>query len=230
MGPAAAPGRGKEPRRGGGVALAWQAEAEGKDMEWLATHSAGLNVAMNGAMLLVWMAYLHLFLTSFRRANRAVIHIARATDTDGEARCLVTNMGSDTVYILGIKVDVHHGEERSATLVTDRVDEKDPLGGEMHHRTNQGPLCGGEVLDIGAFHRICARATGADPEEGTAPGESVEITVIVAAHQAKRLMGGYKRFDITEEEGVVTYRSEDVLTRQITSPFRRRDLRRELAA
>jgi hypothetical protein len=199
-------------------------------MEWMHAHSAALNVVLNGAMLLVWMAYLHLFLTSFMRSNRAVIHIARATDTSGEARCLVTNMGSDMVYILGIKVEVVDGEDRKVALVADRVHEEDPLGGETRHRTNQGPLRGGEVLDIGAFARICARATGAGPEDTGPAGDSVEITVIVAAHQAKRLMGGYKKFQIHDEEGTVTFRSEDVLTRQITSGRRRRNLKRELAA
>ncbi len=196
-------------------------------IDWLQDHSGGLNVVLNGAMLLVWLAYLHLFLTSFRRANRAVVHIASATDTDGEARCLVTNMGSDMVYILGIKVDVRAGEERFATLVTDRVHEDDPLGGEMRDRTNQGPLSGGEVLDIGAFRRICERAM--EDAAGRVP-DSVEITVIVAAQQAKRLMGGYKRFEVREEGGTVSYRSEDVLTRQITSARRRRDLEQELIA
>lgn len=196
-------------------------------IDWLQDHSGGLNVVLNGAMLLVWLAYLHLFLTSFRRANRAVVHIARAVDTDGEARCLVTNMGSDMVYILGIKVDVRAGEERFATLVTDRVHEDDPLGGEMRDRTNQGPLCGGEVLDIGAFRRICERAM----EDAAAPvPDSVEITVIVAAQQAKRLMGGYKRFEVRDEGGTIGYRSEDVLTRQITSARRRRHLEQELTA
>lgn len=196
-------------------------------IDWMQEHSGALNVTLNAAMLMVWLAYLHLFLTSFRRSNRAVIHIARATDTDGEARCLVTNMGSDMVYILGIKIDVHAGDKRFATLVTDRVHEDDPLGGQMRDRTNQGPLNGGEVLDIGSFRRICARAIeGEDASEA----DAVEITVIVAAQQAKRLMGGYKRFDIQRANGSVSYHSEGVLTRQITSASRRRDLERELSA
>lgn len=196
-------------------------------IDWLQEYSGALNLVLNGAMLLVWLAYLHLFLTSFRRANRAVVHIARATDTNGEARCLVTNMGSDMVYILGIKVEVRAGEDRHTALVTDRVHEDDPLGGQMRDRTNQGPLSGGEVLDIGAFHRICQRAM--EGTDGAEP-ESVEITVIVAAQQAQRLMGGHKRFDVRREGETVSYRSDDVLTRQITSARRRNELMQELAA
>ncbi|KUF11690.1 hypothetical protein [Pseudoponticoccus marisrubri] len=198
---------------------------------WMQENAAVLGVVLNAAMLLVWMAYLQLIFASFRKANRAVIHIASAVEQESDARCLVTNMGSDTVYLLGIKVDLRRDGNTLTTVVSDRVDDEAPLGGDLRARTNQGPLEGGEVLDIGSFRKICERAARqADETFEPKDGDSVEITVVVAAQQAHRLMGGYKRFEIMQEGEQLRFRSNDVLTRQIGSAMRRRSLARAIAA
>ncbi|AUC55207.1 hypothetical protein CDO87_19465 [Sagittula sp. P11] len=197
---------------------------------WILDNAAALSVALNTAMLLVWLAYLQLFLTSIRRSNRAVIHIDMAAGQNEDARCIVTNMGADTVYILGVKVDLDCDGDAREALVTDVLEEDGPLGGDFRERTNQGPLAGGEAMDIGSFHNIVDRAAmrmGEDISLTTC--HSVEITVVVAAQQAHRLLGGHKRYDITRENGALRFRSEDILTRQITSGRRRRQLARDIA-
>ena len=116
--------------------------------DWITQNSGALSAVLNAAMLVVWIAYLQLFFVSFRRSNRTVIHIGMAGERNGDARCLVTNMGSDTAYVLAVKIDLDFGEETRSALVTDRIEDDDPLGGDFREKTNQGPLGGGEVLDI----------------------------------------------------------------------------------
>jgi hypothetical protein len=199
-------------------------------LTWLSQNAALLNVVVNAAMLFVWVAYLQLFLVSFRRANRAVMHIDMAAQQDEDARCLVANMGSDAVYVIAVKVDLQSGEHAREALVTDRLEDDGPLGGNFREKTNQGPLKAGEVLDIGSFDNIVTRAArrmGADLRPETC--NAVEITVVVAAQQAHRLMGGYKRFEIARgDDGRLRFNSPDVLTRQITTRRRRRQLIREI--
>ncbi|MFW2541819.1 hypothetical protein ACN2XU_04185 [Primorskyibacter sp. 2E107] len=196
-------------------------------LTWLQTHAAALNVVVGGVTLAVWIAYLHLFFVSFRRARRAVIHIGMAAQQGEEARCLVTNMGADTVYILAIKVDLLCGDETFSALVTDRIEEDVVLGGNFRDKTNQGPLAGGEVVDIGSFRNILCRISqqkDAVPDFETC--DAMEVTVVVAAQQADVLMGGSKRYDITRFGHGIQFHPTDVLTRQITSRSRRRALHR----
>ncbi|NVK60098.1 MAG: hypothetical protein HWE37_08515, partial [Rhodobacteraceae bacterium] len=60
--------------------------------DWIGSNAPALNVGLNAAMLLIWLAYLQLFFVSFRRSNRTVIHIGMASESGEDARCLVTNM------------------------------------------------------------------------------------------------------------------------------------------
>lgn len=199
-------------------------------LQWIQANSAVLSVAMNAAMLLVWIIYLQVFHNSYRRSNRAVIHIDMAAGRGEDARCIVANMGADTVFILGVKVDLDCDGGRREALVADRLEADAPLGGDFRERSSKGPLCGGEALDIGSFTNIVDRATRQMPGEVTASAcRSVEITVVVAAQQAHRLMGGHKRFDVTHGDGEVRFSSSDVLTRQISGWWRRRQLTRQIA-
>ncbi|WP_420325435.1 hypothetical protein [Mameliella sp.] len=196
---------------------------------WLASNSAMVNVVLNSAMLVVWITYLQLIYVSFRRSTRAVIHIDMAAGADQQARCIVTNMGADTVYILGIKVDLScEGGYREA-LVTDHLEQENALGGDFRERTAKGPLAGGEAVDLGTFANILKRAAQQKGESITAETcHSIEITVVVAAQQAHRLMGGYKRFDVLREGDSLRFRSPDVLTRQVTGWLRRKRLLNEI--
>ncbi len=198
-------------------------------MDWVQNNAAGLNVLLNVAMLLVWGAYLQLIWMSFQRANRAVLHISRAAEDGRDARCIVSNMGSDAVYILAMQVRLTCGNRQMAASVTDKV-ERTPVDSEdFRDQTLQGPLAGGEAVDVGSFRTIIQRAehklgAGVELEDCS----EVEVSVIVAAQQAHKLMGGYKRYRIEGEAGALSFHSEDILTRQIRSRRHRRELEREI--
>ncbi|MFZ5963817.1 hypothetical protein ACOXXX_12755 [Thalassococcus sp. BH17M4-6] len=200
-------------------------------MDWMQENAEQITLWANIAMVMIWLVYLQLMYMGIRRANRAVIHIDKAASEDEDARCLVANMGSDTVYVLAVKVDLDCANGVHEALVTDRMEKDGPLGGDFREGSSKGPLRGGEVVDIGSFGAIVERAArqmDADIRVDTCRG--IEITVVVAAQQAHKLLGGYKRFEVEGAEGgPLTVRSDDVLTRQISGWKRRRQLRREIA-
>ncbi|WP_335946376.1 MULTISPECIES: hypothetical protein [Salipiger] len=200
--------------------------------DWITQNSGALSAVLNAAMLVVWIAYLQLFFVSFRRSNRTVIHIGLAAARDGDGRCLVTNMGSDTAYVLAVKIDLDFGEESRSAMVTDRVEDDDPLGGDFREKTNEGPLGGGEALDIGSLRRIVQRAAHRTGEElSLEQCRAVTLTVMVASQQAHRMSGGYKRYEIERgDDGEMRFRPSDVLTRQIRGRSQRRELRDMLNA
>ncbi|MBN9888071.1 hypothetical protein [Salipiger abyssi] len=193
--------------------------------DWIGTQAPALNAVLNALMLVIWLAYLQLFFTSFRRANRTVVHIGMASENGEDARCLVTNMGSDVAYILAVLIELDFGDERRSATVTDRVEDDDPVGGDFRDKTNQGPLRGGEAIDIGSLRRIVKRAAHQMDEDMSLDRcEAVDITVVVAAQQAHKLSGGRKRYEISREAGRMRFRPSSVLTAQVGSRRQQREL------
>ena len=159
--------------------------------QWMQDNAQVLSVLLNGTMLAVWVAYLQVVTVSFLRANRAVVHISSAAEDGEDARCIVSNMGSDAVYVLAVQVGLRCGGRQLNAMVTDKVERRPVDAEDYRDRTLQGPLAGGEAMDVGSFRTLCQRA-----EKRLGEGLSldtcseVEITVIVAAQQAHKLMGG----------------------------------------
>ncbi|EAR49955.1 cardiolipin synthetase [Oceanicola granulosus HTCC2516] len=197
--------------------------------EWLQQNTAVFGALMNALMVFIWIFYLQLFLVGFLRQRRSVIHISRGAAKDEKARCIVTNMGSEPVYLVAVVVDLEAEGKRHRAVVTDRDEIPEEDADNPLQRTNEGPLASGEALDVGSFWELAQRAgrrLGAEFDLGEAT--AMVVTAVVASNQATRLQGGYKRFDIRHEDGWASFTPSRVLTRQITSPWRRRGLMKVL--
>lgn len=192
---------------------------------WAQQHVGLINATMNGLMVLIWLVYLHIFLVSYLRQNRAVIHVDRGSARDERGRCVVTNMGSETIYLLGIVVDLVSEDTRERCAVTER--DEIELGDQETSlkRTNQGPLPPGEERDVGSFEDLAARAsrrTGRTIDVTTY--YSIVVTVVAASDQARHLVAAYKRFDVTRDGGGTRFVPGRILTRQIRSRWHQRRL------
>ncbi|MFP4520260.1 MAG: hypothetical protein ACLFQ5_12495 [Oceanicaulis sp.] len=185
---------------------------------WITEHSGALTVFANWVMAGIWLACLQIVLASFQRSDRAVVQVGMADDGEGDARCIVSNMGSDTVHVIAVLVDLER--ETFTAMVTDRKKREPSEAGDFRDRTNQGPLGGGEAADIGAL-RSLARREEVTLEECSA----VTVTGAMAAQQAQKLHGGFKRLAIKRgEDGDLCFSSPDLLTRQIKKRKRRNRL------
>ena len=182
---------------------------------WIRNNTDIIDAGLNGAMVLIWFVYLQIFFVIFRRANRSMIHIGMLATEDEDARCLVTNMGSDAVYLVAVVIDLECGDATYQTLVTDRIEVAKDQVSSLRQRSNQGPLKAGEAIDIGSFRDLTERAAlklgrGIDASSCAA----ITITAAVATHQDLRVKGGYKRFDIDNGSKGSTFSSPDLHTRQ----------------
>ena len=63
--------------------------------EWISDNSETVNAVSSVAMLLVWIAYLQVFLISYRRQVRPKIVINRAAGSALNASCFVGNISSE---------------------------------------------------------------------------------------------------------------------------------------
>ncbi|MCQ0988421.1 hypothetical protein [Jiella marina] len=123
--------------------------------EWISENSQILNTAANFLMLAIWAVYLQLLWSSFRRERRPRLLITRGIRSDMDARCLVTNMSRDTVFIRSIIVRLETAQGELRFPVTELEDIQSSGGAkDIKQQTRQGPLESGAMRDIGSFSAI----------------------------------------------------------------------------
>ncbi|NDV49309.1 hypothetical protein [Salipiger sp. PrR003] len=190
---------------------------------WIQQNADGANVLLNGLMVLVWVIYLQLLLVSFARQRRSVLHLDLGVATDENARCILTNMGSEPIYIAAIVVELCYSSATHSFIVTDRKEMPVEEANRPLERTTKGPLGSGEALDIGSFNDLADRTRGSDAEANILDDlVSVAVTAIAASNQAQKLVGAYKRFNISRSEQIRRFRADSVTTRQLRGPLNRR--------
>ncbi len=75
-------------------------------IQFLTDHVDLVNAALNLTMVVIWIAYLQIFLVSHLRQSRSVIHIDLGLADGSLSRCLVTNLSSGAIYVQGIAADL----------------------------------------------------------------------------------------------------------------------------
>ena len=75
-------------------------------IEWMSNHAQLLGVAVSAVTAVIWVIYLQLLVSSMRRQRRTNVEITRAGEPGEDAKCLVSNMGAEPVYIKSVIVDV----------------------------------------------------------------------------------------------------------------------------
>lgn len=184
--------------------------------EFLVEHVDIVNAALNAMMVLIWTAYLQVFLINHLRQSRSVIHIDIGAAKGARSRCLVTNLSTNPIYVHGLVADLVHDGNTARTIVTERneiteEDEHDPLA-----RTNRGTLCPGQTVDIGSLSDLVSRARISLGDDWSADRiDSVTITVVAIPGRSDRIVGASKTFNAENRAGQVKFMSCEILTRQL---------------
>ena len=185
-------------------------------VEFLRQNSELLQVGLNALMLVVWAIYLHLLLMNFMRQRQSVILITRGASRGPSARCFVTNMGSEPIYLLAAFVFL---ESESSTYFAPVTEGSDIYREELNNpsrATNQGPLQSGEARDIGDFSTLERRARE-QVSDDTVPEDASRFTIVVvaASGHAARLVGAYQRYTVTASGDERVYEPRHIVARQI---------------
>ena len=164
-------------------------------MAWISEHISELHVLVAVLNAAIWLFYLHLFLSSFRRQQETVILIHRGASDDDRARCIVSNMGSEPIYILSVIAELTIGGDVREARVTDREELDSESFEDPVRRISQGPLKSGDYLDVGSFHDLAWRtlqrvAPHSTPEEV----DRLRVTVVAASSHASALVGATRDF------------------------------------
>lgn len=199
-------------------------------IDWISENSDVLSLLVSAGMLAVWLTYLHVFLVSYKRQTRSKIVINRGAGVDLDARCLISNMSSDAIYVESIVASVEAQKSERNCAVTDIEGGGDGQAAtDPKKLTHQGPLGPGEYMDIGSYRELIARVVDGRGcletvlEETTGPIVA-QIQVVADYASEDLLVGARRRFDLEVQERRWLLKPQDGGTEQIRSHRERRSL------
>lgn len=203
---------------------------------WVTEHSEPLNLAVNLAMLCVWILYFQLLLQSFRRQKRSNILINRGAGNDPDSRCIISNMSTSPLYVQAILIEIRCGSKTWQTTISDteKLGEGESASKSME-RTGQGPLREGEFMDAGSFAYLVRTAVGrgrlgSDTPQDIGEIDFIKITVAAVYTAVDRLVGACRTFRVTKHGDGFLIIPEGALAKQLTSRSARHRLLQEVTA
>lgn len=198
-------------------------------MSWISEHSGAIQALFSGLTALIWVVYLHALLTNYARQRRPEILITYGAGRGLEARCFVTNLGLEPIYLMDAILEVATDDGICRASVSDREEGGETLA-DPAQATNQGPLGSGGYRNIGTFKSLLERARQQDPGlPKVGDARSIAVTIIAATAARSSLSGAERKFVLTHGAGNGTrLNAASLTTRQIRSARDRRKLRREL--
>lgn len=176
--------------------------------------------------------YLQIFVGNYLRQRRPKLLIAMGAGFDLDARCLISNMSEDAIYVSNVVARLRsggHSWDGTVTEVRELPDEasaRDPW-----QRTNQGPLGRGEWMDAGSFRDLLARVApeGTDARRlARGEGATLELTVIAIYASEDLPVAARRRFALRADGDGVRLEPAEVDTEQLRSRPQRRRLRDEI--
>lgn len=201
----------------------------GAKVQWIGEHREIITALTSIGTLLVWVAYLQIFVNSYRRQLRATLLITRGAGDGLEARCFLSNMSSGAVHVASVLVTLHTPSRTIVRPVTDIRNAQGEITEEGGRWTRQGPLGSGERRDLGSFGSLVRQVLSQTSAAGELPEVSVgKITIqVIGIYGSEDLPVGARRaFVLRHENGRWQVAGEELDTRQVRS---RRDRRRLIA-
>lgn len=200
---------------------------------WIASNLQVISALADIAMLVVWIAYLQVFVSSYRRQKRSNILINRGAGSGLEARCLISNMSAEAIYIESIIATAETAEGRWSLPVTELLEGRS----DLDLKTRQGPLQAGHFIDIGSFQKLiepvlqkAKGSGGAVTSDGLENLVSFEIKIIAVHGSEDLLTGATRRFDLIQRQHGPLLRGHSVGTHQIRFRREREKLRHDVEA
>jgi|HigsolmetaAR204D_1030405.scaffolds.fasta_scaffold03070_3 hypothetical protein len=198
-------------------------------LQWVAQNSELVNALTGVGTLLVWVVYLQVFVSSYRRQLRATLLITRGAGEGLEGRCFLSNMSSGSVFVQSVLVTLETADKTLICPVTDVLDLDGDAPDDPRQRTRQGPLASGETRDIGSFgdlirHTLHTTSDGPEPGIRQAKIRVVMIEIVGIYGSEDLPIGARRRFALLEDDGRLRFQGEGLQTKQLRSRRQRRRL------
>lgn len=190
---------------------------------WMLEHVDAVQVLVSVTTAFVWIFYLQIFLMSFMRQTRASLLITMSGPKSSNARCIISNMGSEPAFLVEVVAELEQGGENVSLSVSDRLEESPADSSDKGTSSAHGPIQSGGYVDVGSFQDIFSRAA-AKLQHDTEDFDHFRIIAVAATNQARGLIAAHRSFQI--KDGRVT--PLEVEAQQIRSRRKRRKIRKVL--
>lgn len=192
---------------------------------WLSENYGVVSAVASVATLCVWVAYLQLFYSSYRHQLRPKIMITRGGGHSLTARCILTNMSPEIVFLQAIIVRMNFGNGDLLCSLSD-IERVAAQGRDQRSELFQGPLPSGDYLDLGSFEDLVKAAMASCAPQGLIDElKELGITAIGTYTWHDQLVAAERVFVVVARNGKKLLTSEQPMARQIRS---RREKRRLL--
>ncbi len=198
---------------------------------WLQENSSSIQILVSLLSTVVWIAYLHVFLSSYRRQTRSSLLISREGAHGLKGRCVVSNMGSEPAFLMDVLAEFETEGTRFTASVVDRLELWERDDNPDTSVTAIGPMASGGHVDVGSFEDILTRTRKAfESQDFTRDILNVRLIAIAATSQARQLVAAYRcfEFDFGNNGDVVRIRPLEIAAKQIRSRRKRKKLSRLL--
>jgi hypothetical protein len=203
-------------------------------MDWLVNNRELLSLLANLGMLVVWITYLQVFISSYRRQNKPKILINLGGGRELDSRCLVSNMSADPIYVQSIIARLHTADREIACPVTelDGVEDWEEPS-DLRLWSRQGPLHAGHMRDMGSLRSILnhvLRSKLSDEDASAVEADLVSFELQVAAVYGSEdlLVGAKRQFEVERKDDQVCVQPVTVDAQQIRSRRERKEISRLL--
>ncbi|APX24690.1 MAG: hypothetical protein CML50_25020 [Rhodobacteraceae bacterium] len=195
-------------------------------IEWMSNHAQLLGVAVSAVTAVIWVIYLQLLVSSMRRQRRTNVEITRAGEPGEDAKCLVSNMGAEPVYIKSVIVDVVADGERYTAAATQRREITQDKLTDLAEKTTEGPLESGKSRDVGSFKDLVSRMMDfCEIEQLKDRIENIKILVVMTSGFSKQLAAAEQEFAVTPDGQGGLYVTHSSVT---STQLRGRRVRRQI--
>lgn len=204
-------------------------------MDWVSQNSSAITALTSLCTLLVWLFYAQLLYLNFKRQRQPKIIINRGFGRTMQARCVISNMSPEPIFIEHIIAILHTDQGAISRDLID-FEESTAKEGEVSRlieTTRQGPMLSGSYNHIGTFRDIIDRVLrfhGLPSEDFRATDgrtlQAIELRVIAVYGSEDSPVGASRTFALTmssEGEVLVPTRLD---TRRYASRLKRRVVRR----
>lgn len=198
-------------------------------MQWMLEYSELISTLTGVGTLLVWVIYLQVFVSNYRRQLRATLLITRGAGYGLDASCFLSNMSSGPVFVQSVLITLETADETLVCPATDIQEKDGEAPSDARLRTRQGPIGSGEIRDIGSFSRLMRRAlrgrVGSRNTDILERKVRAMIVEIVGVYGSEDLpIGARRRFVLVEDAETIRIEGEYLQTQQIRRKQERKRL------
>lgn len=202
--------------------------------QWIAANFQVLSLSVSACSVMVWIVYLQVYVSAYRRQRRSKILINRSHGRGLNTYCIVSNMSSESIYVQSLVAVIESEDSRWECPLTDLStlnEHESAHSGPGHLPTRQGPLAAGAVRNMGSYKSLIEHVLMYNTTQPLEPTDEIyeslisfEVTVLGVYASEDLMVGARRKFDLTHVNGKTELIAQSVTAEQIRSNRERRAL------